>query len=78
MVSWLIIIGGLILSWYFTDSRFADSLHAQAMPIVFGVFLIALFIKLVLSLGTKGGGDGFFSGMGDGGSDSGGGGCGGD
>lgn len=80
MLSWIIILGGLATSWYFTDLDSESSFANAACPLLVAVFLIATFMKVAATFGGgKGPGSGDGSGPGGfGGFDGGGGGCGGD
>lgn len=75
MLSWLIRIIGLVVSFYYTDLESKSLIDGVLCPILFAMFLIALALKLVVFLGPgqggSGGGGGFFDGFGggDGGGD---------
>jgi uncharacterized membrane protein YgcG len=79
---WIINIVGLGASWHFTDLESESAFQSITSPILIGVFLIGLLIKIVFALGPDSGrgghgsdgGGGFFGGFGGGGD----GGCGGD
>lgn len=78
MLSWLITSVGLCLAWIYTDLESESSLYSTVCPILVGVFLMTLAVKIVLLLGpenAKGDGGSF---GGSGGFGSGDGGCGGD
>lgn len=74
MKSFLIILAGLFLSWYFTDLSSDSSFQNILAPIFLFVFLIALAIWLILKAGFGkriddndfGGGGGGFDGGCDG------------
>jgi len=78
---WIINIVGLFSAWHYTDLQSGSVFQSTICPLLIGVFLIGLLIKVVFALGPDGGrgghgGDGdsgFFGGFG-----SGDGGCGGD
>lgn len=75
MMSWLIIIFGLIFSWELTDVRAESAFNALFCPVLFGCFVIAALIKLVGNINGSGSGGGHDGGAGG---YSGGGDCGGD
>ncbi|NQZ31339.1 MAG: hypothetical protein HRU06_08680 [Oceanospirillaceae bacterium] len=47
MVSWLIIIVGLIYSWIFIDTDSTSGLRNSFAPVVFGILVIVAIIKIV-------------------------------
>ncbi len=49
MISWLVIIGGLVASLYYADLFSAEPTYSVWAPLMCVVFSIALCIKLVLS-----------------------------
>ncbi|MES9942975.1 MAG: hypothetical protein ABW104_05585 [Candidatus Thiodiazotropha sp. 6PLUC2] len=79
MISWLVIVVGLYLSWNFTELESASSLQNTLCPILVFLFLIALLVKIVFLMGPSSGrdvgsgGGGFFGGDGGGGDCGGGG-----
>ncbi len=71
MLSWLFTLGGLTLSWLYTDLNSELFFYNTLCPILVALFLVVLLVKVVLWLGPKngsggGGGDGggFFDGFG--------------
>lgn len=84
MLSWLIRLSGLAISWHYTDLESAITFQNTICPILVAVFLMSVLIKVVAMMGPsgKGGsggsdGGGFFGGSsdGDGGCGGGGGDC---
>ncbi|MBB3169439.1 hypothetical protein [Simiduia aestuariiviva] len=79
MKSWLITIIGLLGAWYYTDLASKSNFYGVLCPILAGLFLVILIVKIVAMIGPENGrgsgdgGGGFFDGGfgGDGG-------CGGD
>jgi len=76
MKSWLVIIVGLIACWNLTDLDSPSGFQNLFCPLMLGVFLIALLVKVVFLIGP-GSGRGGHGGDGGGGGDCGGdgGGC---
>lgn len=79
MISWIIILIGLWVSWSYTDLGSQSALHSMVCPILAFVFLVSLIIKLVVLIGPDSGrgghgdsGGGFWGGSGGGGGDCGG------
>jgi hypothetical protein len=58
MASWLIIILGLIGSWQYTDMESSSVFQSVFCPLMVGLFLIALLIKIVILLGPDNNGHG--------------------
>ena len=69
---WLIHIPGLLLSWHVMDLESKQVLDGVIATLLFGYFLIAVFVKLVMITNARGSGAGV-GGI-DGGGDCGGGG----
>ncbi|WLQ16169.1 hypothetical protein O5O45_09605 [Hahella aquimaris] len=76
MISWVVNIGGLFLSFYFTELTSQSVFASVICPILATLFLITTAVKIALS--TSGYSDGRYSGDGGGGFYGGDGGCGGD
>lgn len=78
---WIVNTTGLLFSWYFTDLESNSVFQNTVCPVLIGVFLIGLLVKVVFLLGSDSGrggrgGDGGGGFSGDVGSSDGG--CGGD
>lgn len=75
MKSWLVIIVGLVGSWHYTDLASESVFHSAFCPIMVGLFLIALLVKIVALLGpasnSRIGDSGGFGGDGGSGGDGG-------
>ncbi|ASP40708.1 hypothetical protein CHH28_19435 [Bacterioplanes sanyensis] len=77
MFSWIVLILGFAASWHYTDIQSEGVFQSMILPVLVGVFLILLLMRIVFLLGPdsgRGGHGGGSSGGGFGGSD---GGCGG-
>lgn len=73
MVSWIILIVGLVTSWHFTDLEAASAWQGLVSPLIFGIFLILTVVRLVILAGPsshrgggRGDGGGVFIGSGSG------------
>ena len=80
MISWIIILSGLLSSWYFTDLQSEPALTNTLCPLLVIAFSVALFIKFITTFGNSkngGGGDGGSGGSFSDGGGFGDGGCGG-
>ena len=53
MGSWLVIILGLIGSWQYANLESSSAIQSVLCPLMFGLFLIALLVKIVVLLGHK-------------------------
>ena len=66
MASWMVIIFGFIGSWQYTDMESSSAFQSVFCPLMAGLFLIALLIKIVIFLGPdnngRGGDGGGFTG----------------
>ncbi len=74
MFTWFVGLIGLLASWHYTDLDSPSFLQSTLCPLLVGVFLIMLLIKIVFRLGggsatggTGSDGGGFFDSSGDGG-----------
>jgi hypothetical protein len=71
MKSWLVIIVGLMGSWHYTDLESGSGFQGVFCPIMAGLFLIVLLVKIIALPGpagnSRGGDGGGFMGDGSGG-----------
>lgn len=82
MISWIVILIGLWVSWSYSDLEAQSALYSMVCPLLVFVFLVSLLIKFVVLIGPESGrgghgdgGGGFFGGSGDGGGGGDGGSC---
>lgn len=61
MKSWLVILSGLAISWHFTELTSDSRIDGVLMPLLVFIFLVALLLKVVASLGGRRTGQGYNS-----------------